>query len=151
MQDIKAKDVVTFRNGSLTVEDFISRWRGYHFNLNQKNKSACYKALNDQFSLVIRDVLLNREGRQLGLQDEPMVKKDVRVWQDYYLAEMVSESVELKQIKDLLDKLQNKYPIDINDELLKDIVLTDIPVIALRPGQYSSRVTPPWPSFMFEK
>ena len=140
--------MVSYKNGALTVGEFMQKWRAYRFHVDKSDRAACVRSLNDQFSLVIRDVLLAREGRRLGLEMESSVQRDVILWRDFYLAELVAAGSEKKEIDALLAPMRKKSAITVNENLLQTVELTDIPVIAMRPGQYASRVTPPWPSFI---
>ncbi len=144
MQD---EEVVRFKGGSLSAGDLLARWRRYRFPVDKSARAACARSLNDQFSLVIRDVLLTREGRRRGLHKQPEVQKDKTLWQDYYLAERLADDVGKTGLSSLLSGLRETTAIRVDEPLLQKTELTDIPVIALRPGQYASRVTPPWPVF----
>ncbi len=143
---MRDEELLRFKDGRLTVGDFMARWRAYRFPVDKSNRAACARSLNDQFSLVIRDIVLTREGRRQGLQKEPSVQKDKILWQDYYLAERVAAGAQENEISSLLTDLRGKKAVSVNEALLQKVELTDIPVIALRPGQYASRVTPPWPT-----
>jgi hypothetical protein len=139
--------IVEFDGGQLGVDEFLNMWRAYHFSV-QQHPAACRKALNDQFSLVIRDHLLAGEARRRGLDVAPNVLRDVQMWRDYYLSESITQQLSQDELDELLQKLRQQHTVEIDNDRLQEIELSDIPVIAMRPGQYTSRVTPSWPSFI---
>ena len=146
-KEFHGEPIVEFDGGQLDVDEFLNMWRAYHFNV-QQHPAACRKALNDQFSLVIRDHLLAGEARRRGLDATPNVLRDVQMWRDYYLSESITQQLSKKELDELLQKLRQEQTININDDMLQQVELSEIPVIAMRPGQYTSRVTPPWPSII---
>ncbi|MDZ7314830.1 MAG: peptidylprolyl isomerase [candidate division KSB1 bacterium] len=151
LQSMQSRELVRFNGGRLTVQAFLQKWSAYRFPIDRSSSRAVARSLNDQFSLVIRDHLLTREGRRRGLQKSSAVRQDLARWRDHYLAEALAEQIGLKRLPVVLDSLRQVWPVQVDSSRFSHVELTDIPLIGLRPGQYASRVTPPWPSFFKEK
>ncbi len=142
--------VVAFRNGSMTLEELLLKWRQTRLPVNLSSTAACKKSLAGNFSVLVRDALLVREARRLGYAKLPEVKNDYSIWRNHYLCELMTEELDKNGItvNAFIEQTKNKYPITINHKILANIELTNIPVLAVRPGQYHSRLTPPWPGFV---
>ena len=141
--------LVTFRNGELTLRQLLDKWRQSRLPVNTGSIVACQKSIAHNFSILVRDVLLVREARRLGYAKLQQVQDDCRIWRNHYSSELLTRELQNKGItvaSFIRDKKQD-YNIIIDKKMLDEIVLTDIPLLAVRPGQYHSRVSPPWPDY----
>lgn len=141
--------VVYFKDGHIRVSSFIKNWYAFRFPLQHGSLSSIKKQLNDQFSLVLRELLLAREAKRLGYDRHSGIQAEKQIWQDYYLSEAVTEWYGDRLI-DQIKILIKTHQISLYPKALQNLDFTPIPVLAVRPGQYSSRLNPPWPSYAQE-
>ncbi len=141
--------VVYFKEGHIKVSSFIENWHAFHFPIRQGSLGLIKKQLNDQFSLVLREWLLAREAKRLGYGKRPGIQVEKQIWQDYYLSEAVANIYGARLINQIRALIQ-KNQIFLYPHALQYLDFTPIPVLAVRPGQYASRPSPPWPSYAQE-
>ncbi len=145
--------MVTFTGGSLSLEEILRRWRAYNFPVDLRSRQACASSIVRSIGLMVRDELLAREARRMGLGNSPRVQNEIRMWKDYYLCtlwfhhqkEMASQAD--KSIKPQLMLLRKMHPVTVDSMVLKKVEPSPIPLLALRVGQYNGLVVPPFTYF----
>lgn len=146
-----AETFVSFAGGQFSLSEILEKWQRFDLPVNHRDANACRRSIAHNISFIVRDTLLAREARRRGYANLPGVLKDVQMWRDYYLyaaleAQRKPTSAEFSW-QEYLAELKSTYSVQIDSVLLRQTHVTDIPVIAVRPGQYSALVAPPWPSF----
>lgn len=143
--------LASWTDGQITLGQVLEKWQAYNFSIDQTNPEARRRAIVRSFSLLVRDAMLAQEAKRLGLDKAQTVREEVGVWRDYYLATAWEQSQEREggwsSCRLLLQQLLKQYPVKIDSAVLRGIELNSIPLIAIRPGQYNGRVTPPWNNF----
>lgn len=142
---------VSFADGQFSLSEILEKWQRFNLPVDHRDANACRQSIARNISLIVRDTLLAREARRRGYADQPGVLKDVRMWRDYYLYAALEAQQKPSSAgfswREFLAELKGIYSVQIDSALLRQTRLTDIPVIAVRPGQYFALVAPPWPSF----
>ncbi len=153
MQSHMEEALVSFNDGQLTIRQILEKWRGYNFPVDRTSVESCKRSITRGMSLIVRDVLLAREGRKRGYAQLTRVRDDAKIWQDYYLCAALQQQLAEKERgksfswRPLLTEWRATYGVHIDSTQLRRIGLASIPVLALRIGQYNAMVVPPWPSF----
>ena len=143
--------LVRFKGGDWTIGEVINRWRLCNLPLDLSSPEKCRRSIVRNLSIMIRDKFLADEGRKRGYHKRASVRSEVGMWRDHYLYIFLKEKKTAQGEKPdwtkYLYEMRQKHVAKVDTTLLKSITLTDIPVLALRPGQYGSLVVPLWPSF----
>jgi len=147
------RTLVRFHGGQWSVQDAIDRWRLCNLPLDIKSEQACRRSIVRNLSTMIRDKFLADEARRRGYCNRSSVKEQVGMWRDHLLYAMLKNKLSKPDLDPefdwtgYLDRLRCKYPAKIDSGLIGEIVLNDIRLLAVRPGQYASLVVPVWPRF----
>lgn len=142
--------LVMYTKGSLTLRQILGKWRYYNPTVEQGDLNRQRRSIARAISLMVRDVLLAEEGSRRGYGKCDRVSEDVRIWQDYYLCTALLQQMQSNAnfyLQPWLKKWRNTYTVHVDSVLLQKTELTDIPVLALRIGQYHAMVAPPWTHF----
>ena len=145
--------LVSWRDGHITLRQMLEKWRGYNLAVDQSSAAARRRSIVRGFSLVARDVLLAGEGRRRGYDKLPPVRNDVIMWRDYYLCSALQGHLLEKNAapnfswQPHLLQWRARYPVHVDTNRLQRTELTQVPVLALRIGQYNALVVPPWTNF----
>lgn len=134
--------LVVYKDGTMTVEDFIFTYRLNPVNISFKNKSSVRKGLENAVAIYVRDIVFAAMGLKENLNILPSVTEEVRNWEERLLsnslkqkifnelAETIFDSTEListydSTISELLSNLRGKINIKINKEELYAVQTTD--------------------------
>lgn len=143
--------LATWSGGAITLSQLLARWQGINPAIDGTSPLSRRRAIVRSFSVIVRDAMLAAEARQRGLDQSIAVRAEVRIWRDHYLAVAWQEEMAIsgKPAFDRveLEKMLKHGPVQVDSVMLRGIELSPIPLIALRPGQYNARVTPPWITF----
>lgn len=144
--------LVTFTGGSYTLGDIVEGLRQRNIPLDKRSPARLRKTLSNDIFALARDKLLAQEGYRRSLQKRAGVRDDLRLWGDHFLYRLLAEEMGLKhdnprviEFSQGLRELQYAFPAEVDTARLRTIQLTEIPVLAVRPGQSNQLVVPPWP------
>jgi hypothetical protein len=136
--------------------DVLNILKKYNYPISLKNTGAISKTLSNFLKSAVRDHYLAKQAKKKGLERRTGVREDVQTWRRYFLylkgvsafalsgASDNKEKIITRRIKELRDKSD----ININNELLENISLTGIPMLALWSGDINKQlVVPPFVVF----
>lgn len=145
--------LVTYQDGSMTLGEVVTELRRRSTPLDRRSPQKLRHSLRRDLFALARDKLLTKEAYSRSLQQRESVKNDCRVWGDYFLYRL--QLGELKppqqqphviEFSEELSALRQQVPTSIDTARLQTIRLNDISLLAVRPGQWSQFVVPPWPT-----
>jgi len=150
------RDYVILRFSDITwnIDALMRKWKMINPPIATSSPNDCRRSIARTLSTMIRDKMLAEEGYKRGYARRQSVTKDVFLWQDYFLYNLQKQKIFTENSgkndfdwKNYFQNIREKYHVEVNNELLAELPLTDIPVLAVRPGQYGSLAVPFWPIF----
>ncbi len=134
-----SKEFIQINNQKFTLEKFIFDLTFFGFRVESKDLRTITIKLNNRVKQFIEDELLAAEGKKQGLQYDPEVKRQVKMWKDNYLFQVLRSKINyetfsrkkdsLSSIKEATSLLNRKYKfIEVNfvdltqaEEIFKNI------------------------------
>ncbi len=83
---------IQIENNHLNLKDFIFYLIYQKINFNTLVKKSFDKVISRIVKKFIEDEVIANEGFKLGLQNQAEVKKDLSIWKNYYLSELLLNS-----------------------------------------------------------
>ncbi len=77
--------LVTFKDGSLSIKDFINRFNASNITAKVSEKKKIYNQLNHQIAISIRNHFFLEEAFVRGLDKSPDVKSELKMWRDKWV------------------------------------------------------------------
>ncbi|MCS7053854.1 MAG: peptidylprolyl isomerase [Ignavibacterium sp.] len=119
----------------LTLEDFIYYLLYQKVKFPKCERNIIRQTLSNATKQFIEDNLIALEGYKLKLNELPSVKKDIEIWRDYYLSEIMLQSfndsvfINEDEIESYLSK-HNSNSLSTTQVNILEIFNTDLDVIA---------------------
>jgi parvulin-like peptidyl-prolyl isomerase len=82
---------IKFEENPLTLYDFVYYLIYQKIYFNSADKKSIRSVLNSYVKQFIEDELLVREAVKTGLENLPSFKKDLDIWREYYLSEILMQ------------------------------------------------------------
>jgi hypothetical protein len=132
LTSIKDEILITYRDGQMTVGEFLSKLARMPIGLRPKVKMA--SQLKDAIGVIVRNEYLVKEAKKMGLDNDEIVRQETEIQSDEILArywlnkqkEMLHVSEEeINEFKnsDSFERLLGKLPDRPTDKQLDDIIL----------------------------
>ncbi len=113
LEDQVNTTLITFKNGKLTVGEFLERlWFG-SYPLNTKSKSDFRAGIYQTIKRMIEDEFMAREGFKQGFDQRPSVRQEVRIWKESLVAARMRKAL-VDTIMITRDQMQTHF--DANRE-----------------------------------
>ncbi len=116
---------IKFKKDPYTVDDFLKYFifEGFYTKFQDFNSIAAQ--ISGRVRTSIEEELLAREGYRRGLENSPKVQREISMWRDYYLAQMLKDKI-IDTIKVSEQEVKNYYKqqqeLKKDDEVQVDIV-----------------------------
>ena len=85
-------DFIKLNDTPATIKDFLYYAIYQKINFDSFNENRFKKILNMVVKKFIEDEIIAREGYKRGLDKLPSVKRDLEIWKNYYLSEVLMNS-----------------------------------------------------------
>ena len=143
------EQLVAFRGGEWTIEQFLERLWLQEVPIDRRSLEAFRGGLREAIRIMVRDMLLAEEGCRRNLDNRLSVRRDMQMWKDnfYYVAYKNMILGEKSNVAGLLDDLRKKVSVSIDEEKLRTLQLSEIPMIATWTNFQRQLVVPRWPRF----
>lgn len=147
--DVLDEVLVEFKGGSWTVVEFLEKLWLQEVLINRKSPRAFRGGMQEAIRAMVRDELLAGEGYRRGLDRRASVRDEVKMWRDYFLYVFFKRRLRSQDMDErkVLQDLRNRVGVELNEDKLRDIELTKIPMIAVWTGFLRQLVVPMWPRF----
>jgi hypothetical protein len=125
---------INFENDPVSLENFLNDMAFEGFYVTGSDSSVIKSALNSKIKTYIEHELLTREGYNRGLQNLPEVKSELKIWNDYYLAQVFKrkflDSIKItnSEVSDYYNK-KNKEMLIPKQVNIIEILTDDLEVI----------------------
>jgi len=95
---------------------------------------------------LAQDEALLQEARRLGLEDHPRVRRDVAVWEDYLLAQILRDRLgEESRFRAVVDSVRAKLTVTVFETKLASLDLSAARQTSSAAWASRSSALPPWP------
>ncbi|MDZ7374630.1 MAG: peptidyl-prolyl cis-trans isomerase [candidate division KSB1 bacterium] len=130
----------------LSVRQVLSRLARSARMLRFDSVGAVRPALASLIVQLAQDEALLREARRLGLQDHPRVKRDVAIWEDYLLAQILRDRLgDEMRFRSIVDSLRAAVPVMVLETKLAALDLAPLRQTPSSAWAARSVALPPWP------
>lgn len=132
LASIKDAVLITYEDGEMTVDEFLSKLAKMPTGLRPKVKMA--NQLKDAIGVIVRNEYLAKEAKKKGLDKSETVRRETEIQSDEILARywlerqkerlhVAEEEIEEFKKSDKFDRLLEKTTVKPTDEQLEDIIL----------------------------
>ncbi len=142
-------DSVLFRlaDTSWTIRRTLQRLARRGHELRIDSLGAVGAELTRAVLQLAQDQALLREAHRLQLEDHPRVKRDVAVWEDHLLAQILRRRLgDPTRLRALVDSLRHEVPIVVLETKLAALDLGSGPRPSPSAWATSALAFPPWPA-----
>ena len=136
------QNLAAFKDGTLTVSDFLFTYKVNPYQLSFKSKQSIRENLKNTIAIYVRDLVFSEQGMKEGLDKKPSVKEEVRNCEERLLAnklkrnlyeqlaQSISDSTKLIEeynltLKNFAQELRAKSKVHIDKNVMKGIKTTD--------------------------
>ena len=131
--------------------DVLTLLKQYNFSVTAEGIESINNSLSAFLKGAVRDHYLAERAEQLGMASAVRVREDIEMWSRYYLyLEGVKQMIKDDKntggkllIRAEIDKMRSGANIVINEELVKTITVTEIPMLVLWSTDISKNLAVP--------
>jgi len=153
LEDNLDEILVEFKGGGWTVGRFLEKLWLMEVPLTKISREAFRKSIRESIRLLVRDELLAEEAFRRGLLEHDTVQDDISMWKDNFLYITMKNSIMEREDDPWLFYLNHKheYSIEVDENKLRNLELTIIPVIAVWTNFQRQLTVPLWPQLLESK
>jgi len=127
--DLLESNLVKYNNGVINIAEILNVFRVDQINNDFLDENNKYRYLNEILAISIRDYFILEEAEKKQYEKSEWYKNELRKWNDkincWAYQEHLKDSNSKSSIVQEIKKLQKKYSVKINNDLLSQIEINE--------------------------